>query len=43
MKPPASARDCAILLVLLPLLAVLQTTRAQKVACASGTCVRTRV
>ncbi|XP_054585689.1 inter-alpha-trypsin inhibitor heavy chain H4-like [Eptesicus fuscus] len=30
MKPPASAHACAIVLVLLPLLAVLQTTRAQK-------------
>ncbi|CAK6435502.1 unnamed protein product [Pipistrellus nathusii] len=30
MKPPASARESAILLVLLPLLAVLQTTHAQK-------------
>ncbi|XP_054564131.1 inter-alpha-trypsin inhibitor heavy chain H4-like [Eptesicus fuscus] len=30
MKPRASARACAIVLVLLPLLAVLQTTRAQK-------------
>nr|KAF6335284.1 inter-alpha-trypsin inhibitor heavy chain 4 [Pipistrellus kuhlii] len=30
MKPPASVCNCAILLVLLPLLAVLQTTHAQK-------------
>lgn len=43
MKPPGPARTGAILLVLLSLLAVLQTTRAQKVAGASGTCVCTGV
>lgn len=43
MKTPAPARACGIVLVLLSLLAVLQTTRAQKVAGATDACVRSGV
>lgn len=43
MKPPAPAHARGIMLVLLLLLAVLQTTCAQKVAGASDTCVHRSV